>query len=134
VITDGEDGDSKTSIEELATIFYIINQSIPTERCQTNYIGINLGEKAAAEMAVMSACGGDSCNAYHASNVDLSRIFDRISVGIGIIRQTQAVGITDGTNSALMIRQQNSHVLTVKRNRFAVLLNLDFSGSMEGSN
>ncbi|CAG9320975.1 unnamed protein product [Blepharisma stoltei] len=85
-------------------------------------------------MAVMSACGGDSCKAHRASNVDLSEIFERISIGIGIIKQTQAIGVTDCTNASLMIHEQSAPVLTMRRNRFAVLLNLDFSNSMDGAN
>ncbi|OMJ72401.1 hypothetical protein SteCoe_29164 [Stentor coeruleus] len=132
VITDGDDTSSKTKPEELAALFYLINQTIPTSRCSTSYVGIELSQKAAAELTLISVFGGNSCNAYQANNVNLNQIFDRISIDVGIVRQVGVVGVNSGNQSALMIHQRSAPVVQVKRNRFAVLLNLDFSGSMRG--
>lgn len=132
VITDGDDTSSKTKPEELAALFYLVNQTIPTSRCSTSYVGIELSQKAAAELTVISMFGGDSCNAYQASNVNLNQIFDRISLNVGIVRQVGMVGVSNGSQNALIVQQRSTPVVQVRRNRFAVLLNLDFSGSMGG--
>ncbi|CAG9315790.1 unnamed protein product [Blepharisma stoltei] len=132
VITDGEDTSSETSLEELGGIFYLVGRTIPTSRCKTAFIGIELNNKELAELAVLSALGGDNCDLYNANNVSLNEIFQRISVNVGLQRQVGIVGVQTNNMSALMFQQRNSPVLQIRRNRFAVLLNLDFSGSMEG--
>ena len=133
VITDGEDSGSQTSVEALALLFLMINQAIPTSRCSTAYIGIDLNQRSAQELVVLKTFGGDSCQAYNVANVDLESIFERISLSLGIQNKIGVVGVSDGNSTAAIVVQQRAPVLQVRRNKFAVLLNLDFSGSMSGS-
>ena len=114
-------------MQELASLFYIINRAIPTSRCSTAFIGIELNQKAAVELSLISACGGDSCQAYNASNVNLNEIFERLSVSLGIQREVGIVGVSSGGSAAFVIQQRNNPYLQIRQNRFAVLLNLDFS-------
>jgi Mg-chelatase subunit ChlD len=132
VITDGDDTSSSTSLEELALIFYSLNQVVPLDRCSTAFVGVELNRTAAEQLLVLKMFGGDSCNAYQVSNVDIGEIFNRISVDVGLVRQVNVVGVRDGNRTAMMVQQRTAPVLTLRRKRFAVLLNLDFSGSMAG--
>ena len=73
-------------------------------RCSTAFIGIQLDSQAAVELNLISACGGDSCQAYNASNVNLNEIFERLTVKLGIQREVGIVGIRNGNSFAFLVQ------------------------------
>ena len=132
VITDGYDTCSSTSFEELAYKFELIGEIIPKERCLTVFIGVELSENAAFELALLSELGGDTCQLYNVKKVQLGDIFERISASIGVRREVN-IGFVQGRGmTAMAFSQRNTPILQLRRRNFAVLLNLDISGSMNG--
>jgi uncharacterized protein YegL len=132
VITDGVDTVSKTPLDKLALMFGLIGRGIPKDRCLTVLIGIDLTAEAAVQLALLSALGGDTCQLYNVHNVELNEIFQRIKATIGIRRQT-SIGMFQSEGMAGMAFQQQSiPVMMLQRKNFAVVLNLDISGSMNG--
>ena len=132
VITDGIDTVSQSSLEELAMLFALINRGIPTERCMTVFIGVDLNQQALIQLAMLKALGGDNCQLHNVANVNLSEIFRRISATLGMQRQINIGMASMGGITALRMQQTNRPVLNIVRKNFAVLLNLDISGSMNG--
>lgn len=133
VITDGVDNASNTSLEELAMLFAIVGRGIPKEKCLTVFIGVELNAEAAIQLALLTSLGGDTCQMYNVNKVELSEIFSRISATIGVRRQVNIGVVNAGGVNAMAIRQQNTPFLNISRKNFAVLLNLDISGSMSGN-
>lgn len=132
VITDGVDTVSKTSLEELAMMFALIGRGIPKERCLTVFIGVELSQDAALQLALLAGLGGDTCQLYNVNKVQLGDIFERISASIGVRREVNVGVIQAGGMNAMAFSQRNVPILQVRRRNFAVLLNLDISGSMNG--
>ena len=133
VITDGVDTVSNTSLNDLAVLFALINRGIPTERCMTVFIGIDLSSQALAQLAVLSALGGDNCQMYNVNNVNLGEIFQRITATLGVQRQVSMGVASMGGMTAMRIQTTNRPVLNIVRRNFAVMLNLDLSSSMQGN-
>jgi uncharacterized protein YegL len=133
VITDGVDTVSKTSPQELIGLFGLINTCIPTERCMTVFIGVDLNRDAVLELAALKIIGGDNCQLHSVNHVNLQDIFQRISASIRMQRQVNIGVASIGRLSAMRIQTANRTVFNIQRRNFAVLLNLDISGSMNGS-
>ena len=132
VITDGIDTVSSTSLEELAIRFALVGRCIPKERCLTVFIGVELSPEAAIQLAMLAALGEDTCQLYNVNKVELGDIFQRISASIGVRREVNIGVIQARGMSAMAFSQKNTPILQIRRRNFAVLLNLDISGSMIG--
>lgn len=132
VITDGIDNSSKTPLDNLATSFAIIGRTIPKERCLTVFIGVELDPEALVKLSLLKALGGNNCQLYNVNNVQLNDIFTRINATIGVRRQVNVGLVSAGGRNAMAFQQVNTPFMRVVRNNFAVLLNLDISGSMSG--
>ena len=136
VITDGQDTSSKASLEDTAAAFYTVGKTIPISRCRTIIIGIDLGqdEKTTKELVALRILGGENCELYDIGSVQMSDLFNRIQVNLGIIRQTgMAVVHTSSGQRAVMMATRDQAVAQVSRTSFAVVFNIDISGSMQGS-
>ena len=133
VITDGIDTTSNTSIEELAMLFALIGRGIQKEKCLTVFIGVELSIEAALQLALLTKLGGDTCQMYNVNSVQLNDIFARITATIGVRRQINIIGVSGGGVNAMAFQQTNQPVLNITKKNFAVLLNLDISGSMNGN-
>lgn len=133
VITDGVDNSSSTSLEELAMLFAIVGRGIPKEKCLTVFIGVELNPEAAIQLALLTSLGGDTCQMYNVNKVELNEIFNRITATIGVRRQVNVGLVSARGVNAMAIQQQNIPFLNISRKNFAVLLNLDISGSMNGN-
>lgn len=132
VITDGIDTVSNSSIEELAMLFALVGRGIPKDKCLTVFIGVELSVEAAIQLALLTKLGGDTCQMYNVNSVQLNDIFARISATIGVRRQVNINMINTNGVSAMAFQQTNQPYLNITRKNFAVLLNLDISGSMNG--
>ena len=132
VITDGVDTVSSTSLNELAMIFALINRGISTDRCLTVFIGIDLNAQAFAELIVLKALGGENCQIYNVNNVNLAEIFHRITASITMLRQVRLGVASFQGVTAMRYSESNTPVIGINKKNFAILLNLDISGSMAG--
>jgi hypothetical protein len=136
IITDGQDTGSKATLEDTAATMYLIGQTIPISRCRTIIIGIDLGQdaKATAELLALRQLGGENCEIYEIGSVEISDLFQRIQVSLGIVQQ-RGVGVvqTASGQRAVVVAQRNQPVMQVSRTSFAVVFNVDISGSMSGS-
>jgi Mg-chelatase subunit ChlD len=136
IITDGQDTESKASLEDTAAMMYLIGQTIPISRCRTIIIGIDLGmdPQATIELITLQQLGGENCEIYEIGSVEISDLFQRIQVSLGIVQQ-RGVGVvqTASGQRAVVVAQRNQPVMQVSRTSFAVIFNVDISGSMSGS-
>jgi len=136
LITDGQDSESKSTLEDAAKVMYLIGQTIPVSRCKTIIIGIDLenSPQAAMELVVLSELGGENCQIHEIESVNISDLFNRIQVELGILRQT-GVGVVQNSEGeqAVVVAQRSQAVMCVSRTSFAVVFNIDISGSMSGS-
>ena len=134
VITDGSDTASKCSHENLANLFLNIGEKIPKEKCLTVFIGIDLDDKAIGGLALLTAAGGDNCQCYNINSVDLDSIFEKITAEFIAVRREIRVGMASaGGVTAIAVAQKDSAIFSLRKTNFAVLLNLDISGSMKGA-
>ena len=136
VITDGQDTSSKATLRDTAQALYVVGQTIPVSRCKTIIIGIDLGEdaEATAQLCALRQIGGENCELYEINSVNISSLFNRIQVSLGIRRQT-GVGLIQSSSGqrAMIVAQRNQPVMQVSRTSFAVIFNVDISGSMYGN-
>lgn len=66
------------------------------------------------------------------AEAEIEKIFQRITVNLGLQKRQQLVGIANKTGAAFFLQENVSPVLSLQMQNFAVLLNLDVSGSMAG--
>lgn len=130
VITDGVDTVSSTSTIQLSQLFDDIGKNIQRKSCLTVLIGIQLTQPALTKLVDLKTIGGENCMIFNAVNVNLAEIFNDISLNIGIGRQVM-IDMNSGGGIAGM-QSRYVPVLQVVRKRYAVLLNLDLSTSMNG--
>lgn len=70
---------------------------------------------------------------YDINSIDISDLFSRIQMEIGVIRRTQ-VGIVQSHTGqqAMMVAQSAQPVARISKVSFAIVFNIDISGSMSG--
>ena len=135
VLTDGEDTSSKTSLESAMKLMLAVGLTLKTSTIKTYFIGIDVEQnfKATRDIAALTLAGGENAQFFQASTVKVEDIFEKIRVGLGIIQQTN-MGIIANENAALIgVQQKYTPVLTLKKQKYVVLFNLDASGSMSGT-
>ena len=134
VITDGDDTSSKSPLEHLAALFLLIGRTIPKERCLTVFIGIDLKSKALAELSILRALGGENCQIYNINRVELDSIFQKITARFIGVKTDYGVAVDSaGGVSRIAVARRDQPVYNLSKTNFAVLLNLDISGSMKGA-
>jgi len=127
VLTDGCDTGSQCTLTDTQRIFYQLGREIG-DICTTFFIGVGLGYSERAELQSIADLGGDACELYNCQDVQLSDVFDRIKIRVGIRRNIAMV--TDGTN--FIAAQQDQLYMQAEQQKFLVLFTLDKSGSMSG--
>lgn len=134
LITDGQDTASKASLEQAASAMLMVGQRIPVSRCKTIIIGLDLEEdrRATAELVALRQFGGENCQIFEIGAVKIDELFDRIQVNLGVMRET-AIGVAQSPTGqrAVMVAQRDRAVMQVSRTSFAVVFNIDISGSMQ---
>ena len=134
VITDGSDTSSNCPLENLATLFLIVGQKIPKERCLTVFIGVELDVNAYFELKLLTEFGGENCQIYNIKRVELDSIFQKITAKLIGVRREVEIGLFAASGvTGMAVSQRDRPVYNVTRTNFAVLLNLDISGSMKGA-
>jgi hypothetical protein len=133
VITDGQDTASRASLQDTAKAMRIVGRVIPVSRCKTIIIGVDLEKdrKAAAGLLALKEFGGENCEKYEIELVNIAELFDRIQVNLGTLRETR-VGVAQSPTGeqAIIITQRDQAVMQVSRTSFAIVFNIDISGSM----
>ena len=135
VITDGVDNQSRTSVEQVGAVLMLIGAKLPVNHCKTIIIGIDLDEdqQCRAQLEALNLLGGENCQKYDIDSVQIGQVFDGIKVSLGIQRQVCVAMVQQGAQTGMMFSQTSRPVLSVSRPNFAVLFNLDISGSMSGA-
>lgn len=135
VLTDGEDTSSKTSLESAMKLMLAVGLTLKTSTIKTYFIGIDVEQnfKATRDIAALTLAGGENAQFFQASTVKVEDIFEKIRIGLGIYQQTN-MGIIANENAALIgVQKKYTPVLTLKKQKYVVLFNLDASGSMSGT-
>jgi len=127
VLTDGEDTKSEMTSYEIKTTAAIVGKELG-DTCKTFFIGVNLNQIAHRELEEISIIGGESTQLYNVSDVQISDIFERIQLEIGL---RERVAVIASNDQALVLRQRGVE-MGLKVNEFLVLFTLDISGSMAG--
>ena len=135
LITDGQDTNSKATLQETALAINFVGSNFPVSRCKTEIIGIDLGEDqdAAAELMVLDQFGLKNCRISEIDSVEISELFSRIQVEIRQTRQTQLALIQNQSGQyGLFAAQRNQVQMFLRKVSFAIIFNIDISGSMAG--
>jgi len=131
VLTDGDDNASELKIEEACTLMATVGMTIKTSVIKTYFIGVDVtsSQKAIEDMVALTATGGENAEFFEVSNVNIGEIFERIKVGLGVRQQT-TVRVASQDDAILGAETNYTPVLTLQKQHYAVLFNLDISGSM----
>lgn len=133
LITDGMDTDSKATLAETAAAMLDVGRFISVARCRTVIIGIDLASnpEAVASLLLLRTFGLQNCEIHNIESVAISDLFERIQVDLGIVRRTE-IGViqSEAGVETLVVAQQDQAVLHLSRTSFAVVFNIDVSGSM----
>ena len=127
MLTDGADNRSQCTLIDTQRLFMQLGREIG-DICTTYFIGIGLGYEEKAQLQKIANLGGDAAQLFNCEDVQLSDIFDRIKVQIGIRRAVAVV--TDGSN--FVAAQRNQLYMSAEKRKFLVLFTIDKSGSMSG--
>ena len=127
VLTDGDDTASENSQDALKKFLTQIGNELG-DLCKTYFIGVGLDYKAKKELEEISKLGGDACELFNCQDVEISDVFNRISIGLGL--RHEIIAMQHG--GMLFAAQQQQLQIQLKQNKFLVLFTLDMSGSMKG--
>lgn len=85
-----------------------MGQSLPKEFINTIFIGIDFQSdpKAAAELAVISLMGGDTSEIYTVQNADISQIFERIKLELGLQVKHKTMAVRTGDQTLLLAQER----------------------------
>jgi len=135
VLTDGEDNSSKSSLHESLNVMNLISQKIHVHALKTYFIGVNVNSnnRALNDLQALANAGGENAEFFNISDVEISQIFEKIKVSLGILQRTQFVGVSNQQQSAFAVTQQNDAFLLFKEQKYVCLFTLDMSGSMSGN-
>jgi len=132
VLTDGDDNKSKLKIEEACNLMALVGLTIKTSVIKTYFIGVDVtsSQKAISDMVALTATGGENAEFFEASNVNIGEIFERIKVDLGFMEQTTVREVASQDAAIVGAEIDYTPVLTFQKQHYAVLFNLDISGSM----
>ena len=131
IVTDGEDTNSKNELKELLGMMMFIGVTLQKAILKTWFIGVDIdsNKQAQKDIMVLSAVGGDNLDFMNISNLEISKVFEKIKVELGMSKQINMIK----TGNVIAVAQKNVMQINVKKERYVVLFTLDKSGSMEGS-
>jgi len=135
VLTDGEDNASKVKIDEACGLMALIGLTVNQSTIKTWFIGVDVNNNAQAvkDLTELSEIGGENADFVKISNVKIDEIFEKIRIGLGIQKKVTLTGAATYDMAVLGVHEEYQPYLAVKKQKFAVLFNLDMSGSMAGS-
>eukprot|EP00484_Ammonia_sp_Unknown_P014148 CAMPEP_0197079272 /NCGR_PEP_ID=MMETSP1384-20130603/213541_1 /TAXON_ID=29189 /ORGANISM="Ammonia sp." /LENGTH=496 /DNA_ID=CAMNT_0042518147 /DNA_START=48 /DNA_END=1538 /DNA_ORIENTATION=+ len=129
VLTDGADNRSSSTLADVRDLYQKIGDELGDRFFKTFFIGIGLGLTEKQQLQSIADVAGDSAELFNCSDVQISDVFDRIKLSLGIERRVAVA--TDGRN--IIAAQQNRLYLQAEKQKFLVLFDLDMSGSMSGA-
>eukprot|EP01083_Nonionella_stella_P218603 783819_1 len=128
VLSDGADNRSKCTFKDMQELYSKLGSTNGDQYFKTYFIGISLGSTAKRELQSIANLAGDAAELHNCDEVELSDVFDRIKLSLGVERRVALV--TDG--SMFAAATSDRVYLQVQRQKFLVLFDLDMSGSMSG--
>lgn len=132
ILTDGDDAGSKTSLMDAVKVMYVIGQLVNVKMLKIIFIGVGVSQKAQQEMQLLAKAGGENAEYYSASDANIGAIFQRITVKLGLEKRQNIIGVANNQGAAFLVREEINPFLAIEQQSFAVLFNLDVSGSMSG--
>lgn len=135
VLTDGEDNASKSTLNDSLNVMSLIKQKINVNALKTYFIGVDIKQNATAsrELKSLAHNGGDNAEFLDVSGVEISQIFEKIKISLGIYQRTEVVGVQTQNFNLIAAQQKIDPVLLLKAQKYVVLFTLDMSGSMSGT-
>ena len=132
ILTDGDDAGSKTSLMDAVKVMYVIGQLVNVKMLKIIFIGVGVSQKAQQEMQLLAKAGGENAEYYSANDANIGAIFQRITVKLGLEKRRNIIGVANNQGAAFLVRDEINPFLHIEQQSFAVLFNLDVSGSMSG--
>lgn len=111
----------------------LIGKLIAVKALKIIIIGVGVDAKAEKELQILAAVGGENAEYYNVSSSDIGNIFNKIEVELGLRRDIRMTGITNGKETAVIIQPEVNAYMSITVKNFAVMFNLDVSGSMSGN-
>jgi len=135
VLTDGEDTSSKSTLNDSINIMRRISQEIQVNVLKTYIIGVNVNANDVAlnELKALANAGGENSEFHNVSDVEISQIFERIIVLLGIVNRTNVVAMSNENQSLVVATEQREPAILLKEQRYVCLFTLDMSHSMKGN-
>lgn len=84
ILTDGDDGSSKTTLMEAAQVMYAIGQLLNVNMLKVIFIGVGVSQKAEQEMQFLAKAGGENAEYFRVGDSDIASAFQRITVKLGL--------------------------------------------------
>jgi len=134
VLTDGEDNASKVKIEEACGLMALIGLTLNQSTIKTWFIGVDVNNNAQVvkDLTELSEIGGENADFVNISNIKIDEIFEKIRIDLGIQKKVTLAGAATNDMAVFEVNEEYQPYLAVKEQKFAVLFNLDISGSMAG--
>jgi len=76
--------------------------------------------------------GGENAEYYSVDNASINNIFQRITVNLGLQERNEVAVISNFQTTGVFFQKTVQPVISLKVQYYAVLFNLDVSGSMAG--
>ncbi len=111
----------------------IIGKLIQVKTLKIIFIGVGVEAQAERELQLLAAAAGENAEYYNVNSSDITNIFNKIEIGLGIQQNVRMTGISSNQGSAVILQRENKPYLQIKVKNFAVMFNLDVSGSMSGN-
>jgi uncharacterized protein YegL len=132
ILTDGDDAGSKTSLMDAVKVMYIIGQLVNVKMLKVIFIGVGVSQKAEQEMRLLAKAGGENAEYYSAGDANIAAIFQKITIKLGLEKRQNIIGVANNQGAAFLVREEINPFLAIQQQSYAVMLNLDVSGSMSG--
>jgi hypothetical protein len=83
-------------------------------------------------LKALAECGGENAEYYNVNTSDIASIFNKIEINLGLKEDIKMMGITSQQGQAFLVKKEVNPYLQFTVKNFAIMLNLDVSGSMDG--
>lgn len=99
-----------------------IQKSIPVDNHRIIFLGVNVCPKGALELTALAAAGGDNAEFHNVNEADISTIFTKIRISLGIEKKHTLIGIQTKDTTAVLVQERNQLNVNVNLQRYAVIL------------
>ncbi len=83
-------------------------------------------------MRLLAKAGGENAEYYSAGDANIATVFQKITIKLGLEKRQNIIGVANERGAAFMVHEEVNPFLAIQRQNYAVMFNLDVSGSMSG--